>query len=600
MPFKIRPWDRGLRYLIGIKYGQFQAKLNEYSPTLSIKLRGKQFHVNQMVGFYNAIRPVSPGTGEMQASAIIHDQKDARNKISSMMHRFARDMPVPDGPTVRDFRDYAKALIEKLFEPVQASELRTFKQWMDHTHYSPAQKKYLTDLRQKITRLSENMVSNDSFIKWEAYTAMGKLCRSINSYSDESKAVLGPLFHSIDKKTFRTKYFVKGIDPLARPEMLKKTFGARPVMGTDFSSFEAHHSGVFAEVTRHWAMHMVRGLNLPRHLNMMISRMFLGRNVCNMGDVVGEVDQRLMSGALWTSSANGVLNLCILSYLNTRAMYPNITIAEAVSKHDECFQGYVEGDDGICLDRFIPDDLIRRLGIVLKFDHFINYGEASFCGIVCDDVVGVNLSDPMKFMSKFFVMPPKYATARVAVQNAYLRAKALSYKYALNDCPIIGVVCHEVCRLTKNADPRRANADVDSYRVELLEKAIEAKIWRREPNVRAESRLLMERVYGITVSEQMRIESAFRDAREGKPIEVELAHLLAPLHLEHASSHVSPVEPVHLPVPLRRHLRADDPVEIVYVDRALNGSRGAHAKRACNVYKAQLGTLIPPDATAWE
>lgn len=586
------------RYLIGIKYGQFDAKLNPCSRTLSIRVRGKPSDLNQMVGFYNELRPVSPMTGEMQLSAIIHDQKDVRNKISSIMHRFARDMPVPEQGTIAEFRVYAKALIEKLFEPLKATELRTFREWMDKTHYTPAQKSYLTNLRQQVTHIDGNTIKNDSFIKWEAYTAMGKMSRSINSYSDESKVILGPLFHSIDKKTFSTKYFVKGIDPLERPAMLKKLFGSRPVMGTDFSSFEAHHSGVFCDVTRHWALHMTRGLNLPRHLRVLISRMFLGRNLCDMGDVVAEVDQRLMSGALWTSSANGVLNLCILSYLNSRAKFPAMDVLELVGRHEECFQGFVEGDDGICLDEFVPEDLITKLGIVLKFDHFTSYGEASFCGIVCDDVVGVNLSDPMKFLSKFFVMPPKYAHARASIQSAYLRAKALSYKYALNDCPIIGPVCHAVCRMTKNADPLRASADVDTYKLEQLERAIKTKVWTLTPNIRPESRELMTRVFGVSVDDQLRIEEAFTQAVCG-PVEVELAHLQTPAHAEHAMTHISTIEPKYLPTMPRRRLRGTDIVERTYQTRSLKGVASRGVTLTCVAYKRQIGMIVPIDATAF-
>lgn len=533
----------------------------------------------------------------MELGAIIHDQKDPHNKVSSMMHRFARRMPIPKRETISDFRVYAKALIERLFLPLETHEVCSFKEWIEHSHYTPSQRAYLTELRSRITSLDENMVGNDSFIKWEAYAEMGKIARSINSYSDESKAILGPLFHSLDKKTFKVKHFVKGTDPLERPKMMKDVFGDQGVMGTDFSSFEAHHSGVFAEITRHWVMHMMRGLNLPRHLSVMISRMFLGRNKCNMGDVVGEVDQRLMSGALWTSSANGVLNLCILSYLNARTMYPTTAPEALVERHDECFQGFVEGDDGICLDRTIPDELINHLGIVLKFDRYPNYGEASFCGIVCDNTVGVNLSDPVKFLGKFFVLPPKYATSRDSISLAYLRAKALSYKYALNDCPIIGPICHEVCRLTKTADPLRAVADVDLYKRDTLLKAIDRKVWRDAPNVRAESRELMSRVFGISPEQQIMIEQAFRCAIPGVPIPVELGHLVSNLRAQHARSHVVDVMPNLLPVPRRQHIETDDPVAKVIDDGFLRGELGVHAQRACKVYTHNIGSIIQMDVT---
>lgn len=582
---------------MGIKYGQHKAKLNPCARSLTIRIRRVDPPVNNLVGVYCNLCPVSPMTGEIECSAIIHDQKDVYNKVAACMHRFGREMPIPNRDVVRDFTEYSKLLIERLFKPVQREELCTFAEWIEHTHYTPAQRRYFTKIRRDIKSLQEEFIDNKSFIKWEAYTEIGKQCRAINSYSDNMKAVLGPVMHSVDRKIFSTKYFVKGMDPRMRPEMLKNRFGTRPVMGTDFSSYEAHHSGAFAELGRHWILHMTRELGLPKHVHAIIGRAFLGRNKCDMRDIVAEVDQRLMSGALWTSSANGVLNLMMLSYLNSRAMYPHMAVTELVDRHDECFQGFVEGDDGICVDRHIPDRLIESLGIVLKFDHYTSYGQASFCGIVCDENENINLSDPMKFLSKFFVLPPKYAGTRQSLQYSYLRAKALSYKYALNDCPVIGPVCHAICRMTKGVDAMRAVADVDTYKRDLLLRAVKAKTWRDEPDIRTASRLLVARVYGLSIHDQIMIEEAFTQAIAG-PIHVKLDHLIKVEHLKHAFTHVREFMPNLYPEEPRIHLNPDDAV-CVAVREGRKGVSLVGVKRCCNVYAHHCGSVIPTDPTAY-
>jgi len=433
------------------------------------------------------------------------NRKHTDNIIASAIQRFCRKMPVPEVNRIADFEAYAKALIMKEFKPLENNEVKTTEDWLDSSSYSGRLKKHFADLLTGYVAHSEDLVKNKSFIKSEGYEKP-KFPRSINSYTDLSKALLGPLMSSIDNKVFAMPWFVKGRSAIDRPRMMYELFGHQPVMSTDFTSFEAHHQGVFAELGVFWIMHMCRNVGTP-HFRRCLARMLRGDNVCDFGGVVVTILQRLMSGAMWTSSLNSVLNFLLMSYLKCRTrdpVSPPEVLARDMQKH---FIGLIEGDDGICLGHECDEKIIAGLGIVLKPEKFENFGTASFCGVVCDIVELKIVSDPRKFLRNFFVMPQSYTYASDKTHHAMLRARALSAKYMLNDCPIIGPVCHKVCELTKSYDPRKCSTELDPWKRDLLELGMDS--WKKEPNVSIQSRLLVEKLFGIDVQSQIHIEKTF-------------------------------------------------------------------------------------------
>jgi hypothetical protein len=181
-------------------------------------------------------------------------------------------------------------------------------------------------------------------------------------------------------------------------------------------------------------------------------------------------------------------------------------VADLPDRVDEYFVGRVEGDDGICVDRQINKKLIDNLGLRLTFSEHANFGEANFCGVVCDPDKLTIITDPIKVLRNFFVLPNSLKTANDTTHNSMLRAKALSYKYNYNDAPIIGPLCHKVCELTRGIDCRNVQSEIGSYKQNWVNEAILQKLWMAEPKITIESRLHMEKRYGISVSQQMLLE----------------------------------------------------------------------------------------------
>jgi len=411
--------------------------------------------------------------------------------------------------------------------------------------------------RERVERFytDRQMPNSKSFLKREPYPEP-KNPRVINSPSDASKAWLGWLVYLIDKKTFSSHpAFVKGSDPSTWPSKLERCFASNPVMETDFSSFEAHHRGVYSRIVYYWLMHMSRnvGTNAERRL---ISRLVLGSNLTVMSCLRARVDQRLMSGSLWTSSANGMLNLLIMNYLVCRTMQPHMPAELLATVTDQYFQGFVEGDDGICRDVGVSQDLIDGLGLKLEFERKNHFSDASFCGIVCDPSELIIVTDVLKVIRNFFVLPIEYSDS-TSRQLAMLRAKAMSYSYLYKNCPVIGWLAYHVCFLTRGIDIAPVSTELNWMQKLTLPLAQEYRTYLTLPNISLASRHVVERRFGFSVSEQIEFETKF--CQSDGNICFDLSRFMNADDVWHGWTHVftrtNPHDLIHIDTFLNDHVR---------------------------------------------
>jgi len=499
--------------MVGFRHGEEKIDLAKPYNFLQIKIR-KQFvgHVNEKpVCFYPPLSIRNPATGLPDLAARVPSRTDIGTKVASIIHRFGREMPAHDGDVMKDFITYARAVIVKHFKPISALDVPDFETWLSKTSYGEGRKKQLRAVREKMIRADEKFFVNKSFLKDEIY-GEAKHARSINSYSDESKVLLGPAMHAIDKAVFTLPYFVKGTNPRTWPEKLAKLFGEDPVMATDFSSFEAHHRGPLAELGRFWIMHMLRGAG-TRQFKAIVSRMFLGNNVCQFEDVTAVLKETLMSGALWTSSANGVLNLLLMSYLVGRGRFAEVSPVDLATLMPSYYRGVHEGDDGLCATAPVDLSLINRLGLKLKFNYFPHFSMAGFCNIYSLPDGSDCITDPIKVLRNFFCLPSKYLHMRESHQKGLLRAKAQSLLYLYPAAPIVSSLARAVCTATKSVDSRHSAAELGYWQREVYELAVaeQAAIRRGEiveKKVSAGARALTSEIFNVPIEDQYRIEAA--------------------------------------------------------------------------------------------
>jgi hypothetical protein len=554
--------------------------MNDPDESLSIVVKRDHHSQLQPMAVYSTMRLHDVHYDWPMNVPFIPDVTSRDNSIAAAVHRYGRAMPRWDPEVMRDFVAYSKAFIVANFVPLNCEDVKTFSEWLESTPYSEKRRKELALLRNQRPEIDRKTVVSKAFIKEEGYPEP-KNARAINSPSDESKALVGNLIHAIDKKTFSLPWFVKGSDPRDWPRKLADTLGGARVMETDFSSFEAHHRGEFSKLVLFWIMHMIRRCGFKPWFKRLIHRMVLGSNTSEFKHIKVTVDQKLMSGAMWTSSSNGVLNLLIMSYLTQRTRHPSMPPEDLADTTRTEFRGFVEGDDGLCEDVSVQQSLIDALGLCLKFETHDNFAEASFCGIVCDPSELKIVKDPNRVLSSFFVLPRKYVGAKESVHRALLRAKALSYYYNFGDAPIVGALCKRVLDDTRGIDVRSVSSEMTERERHFMHGAIAEKKFMEYVGPSMPMRLLVERHFGISPERQMDIEQSL--LVQQWPIKIDM-NFVTPLQRLHSLNFTAPKGATFQPPP-----RDVPPLISAIVEGGLQG------KSRSFVVAADRRALLPRD-----
>jgi hypothetical protein len=176
----------------------------------------------------------------------------------------------------------------------------------------------------------------------------------------------------------------------------------------------------------------------------------------------------------------------------------------------------VEGDDGlfkISGGVLQAEDWIE-LGFNIKLAYFDDVSEASFCGIIFDREDRETLTDPIEFLAKFGWSKGVLSYCGSKRRMMMLRAKAFSYIYQYPACPIITAYAQYALRMTRSYDIKhfvQSSKMFDTYeRVRLLNALKEPTITKP---IGIGSRLLVERKFGVSIADQLRIENELNNCQ---------------------------------------------------------------------------------------
>lgn len=553
--------------IAGFEEGHYDVKMEKESEGLHIFVK-KINSSSQPMAVVPTMSIVDPWVERPLLVPYIADTQSTRNMVAASCHRFGRHMDAPRGAA--NFLEYSKLIIEQKIPRVRADDIRPFIDILEKQGYPGGRKQQLKNVRRETWLLNKELARVKSFIKYELYEKP-KIARAINSPSDGSKTILSAIMHCVDKALFSLPYFVKGTNPRDWKFIMKDLFGQEPVCETDFESFEAHHRECYSELVHFWIMHSIRDCGFSNAEKRLISRLVLGTNKCEYKYVTATIKERLMSGALHTSSANSLLNFLIMSYLHLQTLYPNATPTELVEHFSE-FKGLFEGDDGITASSRIDQGLINGLGIKLTPKFHNRYNEAKFCGVMCDFDTGLCVKDPRKVLRNLFVLQKKFLDSKSSVHEGLLRARVLSLMYSFNECPMIAPLCQAVCDATASVDLRRAMSETGYWDRPLLEKAVKERVWRQRPEIKDSTRALMYERFGIHPREQLAFEASVRG--QCRPFKIDLRGFLSKQDLDHAINFVFE-KSMFYPPQIGRTTKVDEIIEArSYGDKKVLKLRG--------------------------
>lgn len=419
------------------------------------------------------------------------DSNDPDTVRDAFLARLMRPVPKFDPVVLAEFKKFVETKAASL--PTVDVGSVSFEEWIDtRPSYNEQRKEQLRTAFASLrggapTKKQCRRIS--AFIKTEGYPCF-KHGRMINSRSDEWKAFAGPYISAVESIVYQLPQFIKHTPVPERPALINALYQhGRNYFMTDFTAFESHfvpevmdacENALFRHVLKNW-----KYVDLLCDTN-------AGPNHCSTRiGVKGTVTARRMSGDMWTSLGNGWTNWCLAEFI--------------AHKQGHKLYGYVEGDDGIFATKAVlTKQLYEQLGFTIKIEQVPDPRKGSptmaFCGMVFAES-GQILRDPRRVLQQFG-WTSSFINAGEEIMLGLLKSKALSGKYETPDCPIVGVLYEEALSRTGNATPIFTT---DGFHTAP---PIDAGLKPFAPTL--QTRLLFEELYGITVPQQLSVETAIR------------------------------------------------------------------------------------------
>jgi len=386
-----------------------------------------------------------------------------------------------------------------------------FEEWLALTNYEAWRK---DELRKKKEEISYMLERNEHgklihfmiklFMKDEHYIDF-KHARGIYARDDGAKIAFGPWFKAIEHEIYSQPEFIKHVPVRLRPKYIYDRLFSEgsTYVATDYSSFEAHFD---AELMAHCEFvlyeYMLSDANGGSDILNVMHEVLRGENLIFNKFVTARCIARRMSGEMNTSLGNGFSNLMFMGY-----------VCELLGLE---VNGVVEGDDG--LFQFSGTHPITadfsKYGFSIKLDTYTKISDASFCGNLFDEDSLQIVTDPLDVICSIGWTTHRYRHSNLNTHKTLLRAKALSMAHQYPGCPIVGKLAQYCLRVTRG----RTNRDM----IHSIERNRSYNMWERDSikeaiNFRTTdedlyvdptigTRLLCEKLYGITVQTQLLVE----------------------------------------------------------------------------------------------
>lgn len=402
--------------------------------------------------------------------------------------------------TKRRFKRFVQLWCKRNITPLTRTDIPEFEEWLQTTPYSESRREELRRVREKHPAWSRKVFKKvKTFIKDETYPEY-KYPRLINSRVDAAKVHFGPVVAAISERLFSRPEFIKTVPVPQRPKVLRDTLlldGADYVF-TDYTSFEAHFTPEVMDMTQVVLFkHMLGGCDqklLKEYIDTMT-----GQNVLQMKYITFCINACRMSGEMDTSLSNGFANLMLFNF--------------CVSERGGTSIGFVEGDDG--LFRVSPASAaptkedFSELGFTIKIEHTKILSEASFCGQVYDMEELRVVTDPVEAIGRLGWTNKKYTQSNRSTRMQLLRSRGYSFVYQYAGCPILEVLGRRILDLTEGVViEERILAAMDQWERTKLREALRADL-PAFVGAGPATRALVEKLYGVSIDEQLRLEHWF-------------------------------------------------------------------------------------------
>jgi hypothetical protein len=431
--------------------------------------------------------------------------------------------------------------------------------WIAGTPYSQARKRSLI----KTAETSAFVVDPKSvagtcvkcFGKHETYDCYKHL-RGIYARVDEFKVRVGPFFHYLEDVVYGHPEFIKHVPIQDRPQYVRDRLElpGSIYVATDYTAFESHFTPGLLEACefqlyRHYASRRID----TQQIVGLYCDVAGGVNKCDFKDVRAYILARRMSGEMSTSLGNGFTNFMVFLVV---CDILRLELPAAVVEGDDCLWRLVERNVEFCFESpgykyswpvarariekmcrcmcancamvhrlfqlhiYPMHDHVRTvselvplvyqaLGFNIKIEFHRELSCAGFCSMNFDPDVLVIVPSPVKKILNFGWVHGKYLGASVKTKRELLRGKALSLMCESIGVPILQSFAMYMLRITHDSHFR-----IDDWW--MKEKLRGASFSPRVVDFR--TRLVMEKIHGFSVPEQLCLERYFDGLNDRIPV----------------------------------------------------------------------------------
>lgn len=463
------------------------------------------------------------------------DPSDRDTMKAGVRKRFLMKPPLALLAKRERLHRFVKRWLEKNMTPLAPTADTSVKTWIEQTNYPRWRKDQLLDKWQKIQdRRDPKHFVVKSFMKDECYPEY-KHARAINSRTDEFKTMVGPIFKLIEKELFKLDWFIKKIPVKDRPKYIREKLGHGKIFfASDYTAYESHFTRDTMECIEFQLYdYMTKMLPDRDEFHFFVHEVLGGTNRCIFKWFEVQVKATRMSGEMCTSLGNGFSNLMLMLF-------------ECESKGCTGVRGVVEGDDGLfTADGDLPNTQdFAESGFTIKIELYERLSDASFCGLVFDPEDEVIVTDPLSELASFGWTTAQYSKCSTRRRMELLKCKSISLAYQYGGCPILTALAKYGLRITKNYRAKEGYMN-EWERAQFLEAKLYGKGVIRE--VPPRTRLLVERLYGISVELQIKIETYLDGLTELQELNIPELEILIPQHWKHYWFFYSSTEQVGFP-----------------------------------------------------
>lgn len=499
-------------------------------------------------------KPVAVSLGcHLEGAAMPHaDPNDTETMLAGCFKRLGAKIPTVDDGMMKKLHAFVIKHLDEHMPTLSPDVEISYEKWRRTTTYPEWRKKELDVQYEQllIHGLREEDFFCNSFGKDEFYEEY-KHQRLINSRSDRFKVFAGPWIRAVEEVVYKDPWFIKHVPVDRRPQYLTDRLGPghRYFFGTDYSSFECSIIKKLLGVEFLLYKHVLRWIMNSKWFIDEYSKIKNTNKLRFFLFIIKMLGIR-MSGEMSTSLGNGFINKMVVLFL---CELRNIKVT-----------GCVEGDDGIFStsnDEFPTVEDFAKLGLNVKIQMSDTLGDTSFCGLIFAKEDMINITDPRAELATFGWANQKYLRSSNKKLKALLRCKSLSMIHQYPGCPILQELALYGLRITE---------DVSNGK--LLKVIKEQSTWIRDQGLKAfndiknlpykatpsATRELMERRFGITVQQQIKIERLLKAKNDLTPINLNNVITMPEIWIDYwekYSVHGNVADPWPIPTLRRKRLK---------------------------------------------